>query len=385
MNFTPFWGAQWRNGVPHTSADGPCPLVVIGHFAFGTDKIDGQIHRTRLVFEQLEMRLGDRIVRAVDSGFLSTKPLSTIFNLWRALRDASDVIIMPGARGLRWLFPIVLWHKGRNGRRIHYFVVGGWLPSKVATNRLLMRRLQMCNGIYVQTTRMLRELRDFGLANVYLMPNFRDFSLDRETSAGGGLPFRLVFLSRVVPSKGPHMAISAVRRINEASSGPGKVVLLDIYGPIQAGHQKWFAEVMASAGSAVKYLGTLEPEGIPATLKTYDAMVFPTSYLGEGFPGVLLDAMIAGIPVVASDWQDNPEIVDEGRTGLLFRTGDDAMLEDRIRWLVEHPDEVVIMKREAAARAAEFHVDKVLPPALLRMGVLRPEALSGSTLELTKE
>jgi len=107
-------------------------------------------------------------------------------------------------------------------------------------------------------------------------------------------------------------------------------------------------------------------------------MLFPSYYSGEAFPGVLLDAMIAGIPVVASDWQDNGEFVEHGRTGLLCAARDVNALTDAVRWSVEHPDEVMRMKHESALRADAYHVDEVIPRLLDRLGLTPTGAVESS-------
>ena len=55
-------------------------------------------------------------------------------------------------------------------------------------------------------------------------------------------------------------------------------------------------------------------------IKRYHALLFPTYYEGEGVAGTLIDAMAAGVPVIASDWRYNSEVVIDGKTGVLFKT-----------------------------------------------------------------
>jgi glycosyltransferase involved in cell wall biosynthesis len=56
----------------------------------------------------------------------------------------------------------------------------------------------------------------------------------------------------------------------------------------------------------------------------------------EGMPLSVLEAWAAGKPVVASRVGGVPELIADGRTGLLFPAGDDAALSDRLRWLVHN-------------------------------------------------
>ena len=48
-------------------------------------------------------------------------------------------------------------------------------------------------------------------------------------------------------------------------------------------------------------------------------MIFPTYYVGEGFPGTIIDAFSSGIPDIATDWRYNSEIVQNGKTGYIYK------------------------------------------------------------------
>lgn len=61
-----------------------------------------------------------------------------------------------------------------------------------------------------------------------------------------------------------------------------------------------------------------------AWLKAFDAFVLPSRL--EGIPRCLMEALVAGVPVIASDIPGNRDIVHDGETGLLFPTGDAAAL-----------------------------------------------------------
>ena len=67
----------------------------------------------------------------------------------------------------------------------------------------------------------------------------------------------------------------------------------------------------------VGYKGILTHEQVSAKLISYDALILPTFYEGEGYPGVILEAYSHGLPVIATRWRSIPEIVDE-ESGLLI-------------------------------------------------------------------
>jgi hypothetical protein len=121
-------------------------VAIFGHYAEGTGRVDGQIQRTRIVIEELKARLGGDRVTAVDTGQLAARPIAT----WWAVRNAAtacdDLVMMPGARGLRWLFPEYLRWQRRRGYRIHYLAVGGWLPRFLRERPRDRDRLIACAG-----------------------------------------------------------------------------------------------------------------------------------------------------------------------------------------------------------------------------------------------
>jgi glycosyltransferase involved in cell wall biosynthesis len=343
-------------------------VALFGHYAEGTGRVDGQIQRTRIVIEEFRARLGSDRVTAVDTGQLAARPSST----WWAVRNAAaacdDLVMMPGARGLRWLFPEYLRWQRRRGYRIHYLAVGGWLPRFLRERPQYCDRLQACAGIYVQTQRMVRELSALGVSNVHLLPNFRYFPPERPISGERAGVLRAVFFSRLLREKGPEMAVNAVQMINQALGDAA--VQLDLWGPVQRGQERWFSELTKSEGPNIRFCGHLEPDRIGTTLAEYDVMLFPTWYSGEGFPGVIVDAFIAGIPIIASDWQDNPELIRHKEDGLLFRSKDVDDLIAKIEWALERPDDLARMKKAAAARAKQYHVDEIIPPLLRQMGLM---------------
>jgi glycosyltransferase involved in cell wall biosynthesis len=59
----------------------------------------------------------------------------------------------------------------------------------------------------------------------------------------------------------------------------------------------------------------------------------------ENFPVVVLEAYAAARPVIASNLGSLPYVVENGRSGLLFQSGNPKDLAEKIRFLVTHPQE----------------------------------------------
>jgi glycosyltransferase involved in cell wall biosynthesis len=64
--------------------------------------------------------------------------------------------------------------------------------------------------------------------------------------------------------------------------------------------------------------------------------------------------MATGLPVIASAVSGIPEIVQDGRGGFLIEPGDEKVLSDRIRWLLQHPDAALEMGHQAQCITAKL-------------------------------
>jgi glycosyltransferase involved in cell wall biosynthesis len=84
------------------------------------------------------------------------------------------------------------------------------------------------------------------------------------------------------------------------------------------------------------------------------ACLFVLPSTSEGLGRVVIEAMAAGTPVIGSDVGGIPEIVKNGVTGFLVPPKDEITLADRIRWVLEHPEETREMGRHAQAFAEGF-------------------------------
>lgn len=124
---------------------------------------------------------------------------------------------------------------------------------------------------------------------------------------------RIVFLSSVRQSKG----VDWVLRFRDAHR---QMFTVHLYGPIAE-------ERYAGLRSDPDYRGVVAPDQVAKTLAEYDVLVLPTEHPGEGYPGVVIEANSAGLPVVATRWMSLPELIHDDVTGRLTPTSDYAAFE----------------------------------------------------------
>ena len=105
----------------------------------------------------------------------------------------------------------------------------------------------------------------------------------------------------------------------------------------------------AAAEGRIEGLGRLETASVFDEMRRALAVVVPSIWF-EGFPVVVVEAYATGTPVIASRIGSLEEIVEDGVTGLLVPPGGQTALAERMRWAVDHPQEMLQMGVNARQR-----------------------------------
>lgn len=286
-------------------------ICVIG--AFGYKTCNGQTIKTNNVYRALAERLGE--VEKIDTFGWKKNPIKLFFRCRKAVKDCDNIVFLPAHNGVKVFVPLLLFFNRKSKKKLHYVVIGGWLPELAKKNKRLARKLKQLNGIYVETESMKDALKNLDIDNVYVMPNFKYYNRDFncEKTRDGDI-IRLCIFSRIVKEKGIEEAVDAVKKANSVLNR----YELDIYGSIDEGYKQRFYKLKEYFPNNIRYCGIIESENALKIISNYDYLLFPTYYDGEGFPGTIMDAFAAGTPVLASDWKYNSEIVEEGYNGYLF-------------------------------------------------------------------
>lgn len=327
-------------------------VSIIGNFAFGKPSYNGQTIKTRIVATELERAFGAAEVKKVDTDGGKAVVFRLLFQILGCLCSSRNVIILPAQNGIKVVMPLAVIYNLLFRRRLHYVVIGGWLPELLRSNRWLLPFAKRLHMIYPETKGMKESLHALGLAHVEVMPNCKPLSILGADSLQGynQRPMRFCIFSRIVRTKGIEDAVVAVGKANERAGST--IATLDIYGSID--EPQWFEQLKASFPDSVAYRGCVAFDKSVDTLKTYTALLFPTFYPGEGLAGTVIDAFAAGIPVIASDWHDNAGIIKDGGTGYIFHVHDTDRLASIITSLFANQDVLVPMKLHCIEAAKAY-------------------------------
>lgn len=196
-----------------------------------------------------------------------------------------------------------------------------------------------------------RSLVEYTGGDAVLIPNGVDCSL---YAGDEPLPGRsrgtdtVMFLGRIdEPRKGlPYLleALPLVARTHQdvhlLVAGPGDVA------SVRAG-------LSPEVAGRVTFLGLVSQEDKARALRSADVYVAPNNG-GESFGIILLEAMAAGTPVLASDIEAFQRVLDEGRAGVHFRNEDPVDLAEQLAGLLADPARRARLRTAGLARSAQF-------------------------------
>lgn len=337
---------------------------VLGHFGVGHNLANGQTVKTKNVYRALCNVYGAENISMYDThggiAFFARMP----FVLLRAFITCKAIVVMPAHKGICIMTPLFLLLNLVFHRSIHYVVIGGWLPEMLSAKRWLLQLLKHYTYIYVETETMNVSIQSLGLRNTVVMPNFKYIEINKEIKDYNEIPLRICTFSRITKNKGIAEAVKAVSRVNERLGK--KAFTLDIYGQIE--DRVWFDEILPVESDCVKYMGCVSQEKIIPVLKGYFALLFPTYYEGECFAGTIIDAYSAGLPVFASDWHENPNLVEDMKTGLIFKAKSIDAIEATLIFAFNNYEQVNKMRANCIEKAMKFQPDKVIKVLTSRIG-----------------
>lgn len=227
-------------------------------------------------------------------------------------------------------------------KKIHYIPVGRINDAIIQNNKRFRENLGKIKGIYVQTEAMKESLNKYGINNVYVMHNFKFLTRKslQEYHHIPNQPYNFCFCGRVNEEKGILDAIYAFDKLNKKQI----IATLDIYGKIDNDFRIKFVQEQSKRKEYIHYLGVLNPEEVADKMQQYYMLVFPTKFQGEGFPGVLLDAFAAGLPVLSSKFEYYNNILEDQNTSVSYRYNDAEDLYKKLVWSINNPVKINEMR-----------------------------------------
>ena len=156
---------------------------------------------------------------------------------------------------------------------------------------------------------------------------------------------RLLYVGRLHTSKGVQILLEALDGL-----GPQPGFTLDVLG---SGPDE--AEWRAQYGDRpwLRFAGHVSLQTVADRMENSDLLLVPSIW-NENSPGVIIQALLQGLPVMGSDKGGIPELVQHGENGLLVPAGDVAAWRAAVAGLVANPEQLAPLRANALAASGRF-------------------------------
>ena len=260
--------------------------------------------------------------------------VNTFVRLWRGIieycslvrevnerirKETFDVVHLctTASLGLIKDYFILRYAKSKGVKTVLHFHCGR-IPEILGRNnwesKLLKRVLRNTDVPVVMDKFSLQALRNSGIQRSSYLPNplssFVSESVAAFKDVVNKVDNRLLFVGHIVDIKGVYELVEACSKLDD--------VTLRMVGHVEAYVKDALCKIASTRkGDWLCFTGGLSREETIREIMAADALIAP-SYI-EGFPNVILEAMACGTPIIASGVGAIPEMLDNGKCGILIK------------------------------------------------------------------
>ena len=212
------------------------------------------------------------------------------------------------------------------------------------------------------TADMKKEMRKYTKKEIYVIPNGVDLSPFRKLnehgiSRAGTLPGRgkiILFVGGLRKIKGVEYLLQAMAIIKQRFA-PCTLVLV---GDGSERHRLEAQTKELGIEQSVEFVGRAPPERVPDYMRISDVLVLSST--SEGFPNVLLEAMAAGLPIVATRVGGVPDLIKDHVHGFLAEPQSPSDIAQKVITLLEDDELRAKIASENQREAEKYDWDAVV-------------------------
>lgn len=341
-------------------------ILLIGNSGLAAKLCDGQTTKLR-IFKQKMIDEGCEVIH-VDLENFFHHPFSILRKIKKQIRLCDRIVLISGERACRLLIPFINKKNKRFKKTFILPLIGtGVLHFSIdhlsnidkdsfltqgnyelgKKKRRLTNELKRIDYILPETELIQKAYSEFyGLTNCFILNNFREEQKIKHLNNNKNDCLKMIYLSRVTEIKGVLDLISCLNKINFDYE-------CDIYGAISlsAEQQTIFNSCLSSK---IKYLGVINNKESVGLLSKYDLFLFPTRYFGEGTPGVIAESLIAGTPVLSSNFPQAKYLLKDGYDSILFEMFNANDLKEKLMYCLNNKDLLSKMRTNALKSGEKY-------------------------------
>ncbi|CAH1535403.1 putative Glycos_transf_1 domain-containing protein [Vibrio owensii] len=265
-----------------------------------------------------------------------------IFHVAVNVRKFDVVIGNAAINFLKYISPILLIITKLSNKKYVLRKFGGNLDRQYDDASFLAKKsfdftFKYSDLIFVETKMIQQYLRSKTSRDIHLFPNNRKSSVDSPKVKNNN---KYVFISQIKKEKGINEVFAANKFLKNKIYSFGPIhdndIELDEY-----------------------YLGVVKPTDVPSILNNSSLLILPTYWEGEGYPGIILEALASGVPVISTNYRAIPEIIDDKKSGILLDNGNYEELLAAISYIENESNFNILSKNALRQFRLNFETNMV--------------------------
>ena len=347
-------------------------ICLIGNNNYGLPISDGQRIKVRTYLEILPKEGFD--ICFIELENWKKRLFSIIFSIKKGIKTCDIVLIMAGPSGCRKIIPLVNFLNRRSKKRVVYSMIGTGTLSLIIKNKIsaqyieelfvqknyklikdkmFSKHLKPLNAILTETdfiTEMYRNV--YNLDNCFTITNFR---LEHPRQTDGKCEsevVKLLYLSRIMEEKGILDLLQSLKMLTSTN------YKLNIYGTLDLNENN-LSLFNNYLRENVCYCGTVKPNEVFDVFHQHDIFVFPTKFPQEGVPGVIVESLLTGTPVLSSNFGQAKSLLCNKKDSLIYNMNDVDDLKNKLGSLLVNKDLRVGLAKNAKKSGYEFTYDYI--------------------------
>ena len=348
-------------------------ILLIGNSGLKKHGEDGQTIKVRLYLKKIQDE--GFLVTFVDLEMFLKNPLTILSKIKKGIKNCDRIVLISAKRGCKTLIPFINRHNKKYQKPfilpligtsvLHYSIdklddnqkndfILNHNYSLCKRNKNMSKQLSKITYILPETDSLTEAFKGFySLNNVYTLNNFREIININKKPANDNDCIRFVFLSRVMRNKGIFDLLSAFEQLSLDYSN----IVLDIYGKLLLNKEEDQDFQHYLQNSLINYKGAIDNRVVCSTLSQYDFFVFPTRFVGEGTPGVIVESLIGGTPVLTTDFPQAHLLLNNNVDSVFCKMFDEKDLKSKLLYIIMNRKIISNLKRGASASGKKYTYD----------------------------
>lgn len=240
--------------------------------------------------------------------------------------------------------PYIVWGRGSD---VHL----QWRFKKIVSKVVLNN----ADAIIALSQNMKDDMQKISKKEVYILPNGVDTtSFNESKNKSNDNTTEIVYIGSLLPVKGVEYLIEAINILHQTHPK----ISLTIVG--DGSNRRSLEQIVKKHGleQNIIFTGKISHEDVPNRLNSNDIFVLPS--ISEGMPNVLLEAMAAGLPIVATNVGGIPDIVKNNKNGYLVEPKNPQQLAERIHFLIENTEIHRIISEQNQVDAQKYDWNNII-------------------------